>query len=254
MNAKTAESLLPCYRADRKSDARLLKAAQFAEGDETLRPRLREQTVFDEQLLAAVRSIEPPADFGARLGAARAVQTGSGAGRRQWLNSAGLAVAAGVLLIVGFLVYLERENRADFPGKGAVEEMLALCSRMDGSELEAKKTATLAGQLGDALLLAGFEGFALPPEFTPMPTVGWRVFRLQGHRVAQLAIDRRNALVFVFRATDFGVQAGAGHDWRLVQREQWAGAVKEHGGMCTLVAIRGDQRAVQDFLGTLAAP
>ena len=252
MNHKTAESLLPCYRADRKGDARLVKAAQVAERDQSLRRRLHEQSAFDERVLTAVRAIEPPADFGAQLGAARAQRSGTGQGMRKWLNSAGLAVAAGVLLIAGFIVHLQMENRADFPGKGAVEGLLELCSRMDGSELEAKKTPTPAGQLGDALYMAGFEGFALPPDFAAIPTVGWRVFRLQGHRVAQLAIDHSNALVFVFRATDFGVQAGAGHEWRLVQREEWAGAVKEQDGMCTLVAIHGDKRQVEDFLKSLA--
>jgi len=253
MNAKGAEALLPAYRAGDKPDARALKAARFAENDPALREKLREQAAFDAQVMGAVRSIEPPADLREKLGAVREARAGA-VGRRQWLSSAGLAVAAGVLLIIGVLVYHEMESRADFPGKGAVEGLLAVCGKMDGTELEIKKAPVPAGQLGDALYMAGFEGFALPPEFNDIPAVGWRVFKLQGHRLAQFAVDRSNALVFVFRASDFGVQTGEGHDWRLIQREGWAGAVKAQGGMCTLVAIYGGRGEVQDFLKTLKRP
>ena len=139
---------------------------------------------------------------------------------RQWFSPAALAVVFGLILIAGVMVHQTIESRADFPGKEAVAKMIDLCGEMNGTEFEAKRAPVPASQLADTLYMAGFEGFALPEEVAALPAVGWRVFRQQGHRVAQLAIDSREAIVFVFRASDFGVQGGATPAWRIAGTER----------------------------------
>ena len=248
MNAKSAEILLPCYRPGKQLDPRIIKAVRFAEGDDTLREMLNDQRDFDEQLVEAIHSIKPPDNLRARLGEKIAA---SGAAPRpvarlRGFHPAVLAVVFGVLLAVGFAVWVVLENAADFSGKSTVEKLLGVPAGMNGTELE--PTNRPAGQLGDALYMKGFEGFNLPPEFAAVPAVGWRVFTFQSHRIAQLAIDRHNAIIFVFRASDFGIQLD--REWHVIDKDQWSGAVKEQDGLCTLVAIRGDPAEMQQFIQT----
>lgn len=252
MNARSAEALLPCYRPGKKLDPQIIKAARFAEGDATLREKLEEQMDFDEQVVEAIRYIVPPENFPEKLDEL-CVQPRAARWKpsRQWFNPAALAVVFGVILIAGFVVHLALESRTDFPGKEVVAKMIDLCGEMNGTEFEAKGAAVPASQLGDALYMAGFEGFALPEELAALPAVGWRVFRQQGHRVAQLAVERRDAIVFVFRASDFGVQAGPTPAWRILERNEWVGALNDRAGLCTLVAFRGNTAEMQQFLQTL---
>ena len=252
MNARSAEALLPCYRPGKKLDAQIIKAVRFAEGDPILREQLEAQMDFDEQVVEAIRHIFPPDDFAEKLGKLAVKRRATLRTRsRQWLNPAALAVVFGMILIAGVAVHLTLESRASFPGKEAVAKMIDLCGEMNGTEFEARSAAVAASQLADTLYMAGFEGFALPPEFAGLPAVGWRVFRLHGHRVAQLAIDSREAIVFVFRASDFGVQTGAEPEWRILEQNGWVGALNERGGLCTLVVFRGRRDEMQQFLQTL---
>jgi hypothetical protein len=245
MNAKTAEMLLQCYRPGKKVDPRIIKAVRFAEGDETLRRMLDDQMDFDEQVVEAIHSIKPPENLRAKLGEiTAATPEARPPARVRWFQPAVLAVVLGVLLIVGVGVWIMLEGSEDFSGKAAVEKLLAVPAGMNGTELEPIELP--AGQLGDKVYMKGFEGFALPAEFANAPAVGWRVFTLQGHRVAQLAIDRHSAILFVFRASDFGIRIDG--TWRVIDKDQWTGAVKEQDGLCTLVAFRGDKAEMQQFI------
>lgn len=248
MNAKTAEVLLPCYRPGKKLDPRIIKAVRFAEGDPTLAQMLSDQMDFDEQMVDAIHFIKPPDDLRQKLAELSAETMAERKPvHRHLLNPAVLAIAFGVLVIIGFLVWNEIERRADFPGRGAVEKLLDITSSMNGTELE--PTTLPAGQLGDAVFMKGFEGFALPAEFASVPAVGWRVFKHQGHSVAQLAIDQHSAIVLVFRSSDFGVQPG--EEWRVLDKGQWIGAVNARAGLCTLVTFRGDNAEMQQFIQSL---
>lgn len=249
MNAKLAEVLLPCYRPGKKLDPRIIKAVRLAESDPTLARMLGDQMDFDEQMVDAIHFIKPPADLREKLDVLTA-EAAAAAGtpvRRHLFNPAVLAIAFGVLLIIGFLVWSGMESLADFPGRGTVEKFIEITGTMNGTELE--PTSLPAGQLVDAVFMKGFEGFALPAEFASVPAVGWRVFKQQGHPVAQLAIDRHNAIVLVFRAADFGVEPG--EEWRVLDKGQWIGAVSARAGLCTLVTFRGDQAEMQQFIQSL---
>jgi hypothetical protein len=250
MNAEDAEIYLPCYRPGKPMDARTLKAARYAEKHDSLKRRLAEQMSFDEQMVSAIHFIQPPEDLRQRLSALTAPAAAAPPTLRSHLrHPAMLSAVAGVLLFIGLIVVQELNRRHAFPGKEATERMLAATNDMSGVELE--PTRGHAGDLGDAFYMRGFEGFAVPPPIASLPVVGMRVFRQNGHRVAQLAVDEHNALVFVFNAAEFGVDLGERKEWRVWEQDRWAAAIRSDQGTCTMIAFRGDIEEMQRFLQTL---
>ena len=248
MNAETARGLIALYRPGKSMDARILKAVRFAEGDPAMSPALNEQMDFDEHFTGMIGAIQPPADFALRLTIA-AVPVASRA--RQVLNPAILGALVGVVLLVGFAVFQMREAEGEFPGREWAESFIEINGGMSGAELE--RTQFTAGQLGDNMMLRGFDGFALPPEIAALPAAGWRVFRhgQSGHKVAQIAFERQNLIVFVFRTADFGVQCGAEGEWRTFTHKEWAAAISGRGALCTLLSFPGDAAAMDSFLKSL---
>ncbi|MDQ3625256.1 MAG: hypothetical protein M3463_22720 [Verrucomicrobiota bacterium] len=250
MNLETAELYLSCHRPGRSPNTRVARALRAAERDDLLRARLQAQTIFDEQILNAVRSIEPPENLRQRLSALSAsVEAAPPSFRALARHPAILSALAGALLIIGFLVVLQIDRWNDFPGRASAEQIMTVADRMTGAELEPMQTP--AGQLTDWFYMHGFEGFALPAELSSAPTVGSRVFKLEGHPVAQLAIDRRAAFLYVFRASDFGVQVDEGRPWVVFTEQPWVGAIRQAQGICTLVALRGSRFDMERFLKEL---
>lgn len=231
-------------------DARLEKAARVAEKDEVLRKRLEEQSAWDSQLSAVIHSIEPPDDLRRKL-----VVFGPTTNERrrpfrsQMTQPAMLAVVLGVLVLVGWIVFDTLKRKENFRGRERVEQLLGVTKRMSGAELEPVSMKTW--QLGDWFYMRGFDQFAVPPEVAQLPAVGSRVFRSGGHAVAQVAIDERNCLIYVFRADDFNVDLPDGDDWRLLNYEGWVAAIRRQGQTCTMIAFLGTRAEMRDFLENL---
>ena len=122
---------------------------------------------------------------------------------------------------------------------------------MSGVELQPVEMKT--GVMGDWFYMRGFERFTLPPEVANLSAVGSRVFRYGGHPVAQVALDERNCLVYVFRATDFGVNLPEESGWRLLDNEGWVAAIRRQGETCTMITFRGSRSDMRDFLRSLNA-
>ena len=249
MNAKTAETYLPCCRPGPSKDPVLAKAARAAEKDSELRRRLREQGEFDEQIMGAIRYIQPPENLRKKLAELGAKSVAPPTFRQQLRHPAILSALAGVLLMAGFLIHSEINRSAEFPGKEAVERMIAMTDEMSGVELEPTKAA--AGDLGDAMYIRGFEGFVLPPELARMPAVGWRVFKQNARPVAQVAVDVHSMLIYTFRASDLGVQLKDGGEWRVFPQDGWVAAIEQNQGICTMLAFRGTREEMQQFLKSL---
>jgi hypothetical protein len=239
--------LFHLYRTGIEVEPRILKAVRAAEADAVLGPELQAQIDFDEQMLGALRAIQPPPDLGARLTAAAPARSKA----RLVLNPAMLSAALGLVLIVGFAVFLGKEAAADFAGRDWIERFIEDISPNLDRQLE--RTQLTAGELGDPMMLAGFTGFAVPRELAARPADGWRVFRSgqAGHRVAQFTLADTPVLVFVFRASDFGVQCGAPDRWRTFAHDGWTAAVTERGGLCTVLTLRGGEAEMRAFLATL---
>ena len=250
MNTNEADLLIRCHRAGREPEGRIQKAVRMAEGDAGLGKMLREQSEFDAQIVEAIHYIVPPEDLREKLGA---LNEASGAGRRTLRSQVGtpamLSAVTGVLLLVGVIVFLVRENMADFDGREAVEHLLDATTKMNGTEFEAVTTTTT--QLGDWLYMRGYEGYEMPPELAAVPVIGSRVFRQDGKPVAQFVVEKHDSVVFQFRAADFGVQLPADGGWQVLEQGQWVAAVRQHGDHCFMIAFRGIEADMRAFLQTL---
>jgi hypothetical protein len=152
-------------------------------------------------------------------------------------------------VIVGFAVWTVMEKMEKFPGRENVERMLSATSKMSGVELE-PMTAT-SGMLGDWFYMRGFEAYTLPPEIGELPVVGSRVLWIDQHPIAQLAVDRQNSILYVFRAENFGVEIPETGTWRMIDYEDWVAGVRRNGGLCYMVAMRGSKEDLQTFLQSL---
>lgn len=250
MNLQTAEILLRCYRPAKKMDGRIRKAVDFAESDEHLRRVLSDQMDFDEQIIETLRCIAAPEDLRQRLSQLSARPEWAGRSlRRHAGHPAIVSAIAGILLIVGLFVYSELEGGKDFPGREEAGRMVGLIEKMSGVELEPVTGA--AGSQGDWFYLHGFEGFNLPREVAPLPAIGARTFKMEGHSVCQLAIDRHDSILNLFRASDFGMRITPEGQWRFFEDEDWAAAVRQDGDRCVMLAFRGTQAEMEEWIATL---
>ena len=127
--------------------------------------------------------------------------------------------------------------------------MVAVAQAMNGTELE--PTHVQAGQLVDAFYIRGFEGFRVPAQLARLPAVGSRVFKQNGHPVAQVAIDSHNALLYIFRSADFGLQLPEEGRWRVFSQDAWGYALQQSDGLGTVIAFRGTTAEMQEFLSSL---
>ena len=245
MNVRTAETYLACHRAGMRMDAPILKAMKMAETDELMRAQLEAQAGFDTQMVEAIRLIKPPDGLIKRIADSAAPQ----ALRKHARHPTILCAIAGVLLAFGFLIYLEMERRAGFPGKENAVRMVAQLGHMSGVELEPKHD-TVAG-LADWFMLRGFDGMSVPPDLGALPAVGARTFDSAGHTVGQVAIDRHDAILNVFRASDFGIRLDPQGGWKVFEQEEWAAAIRQRGDICTLLAFRGSGGEMEEFVQSL---
>jgi hypothetical protein len=249
MNVEDARTLIPLYRQDRPADSKVKKAVQFAESDATLAPELKSQLEFDRRIVEVIHCLKPSPDFKVRLGG---TNERANSKTRQAMNPAILCAIVGVLLLIGLGIWQKMEADKDFPGRSWVVDFIKLNEHMTGAELE--RTELLAGELADNSMLRGFDGFSLPSELSSQQAVGWRVFRHgpSGHKVVQIAVDLNNSIVFVFRASDFGVQPGT--EWRYFQHDGWAAAIRQFHGLCVLVTFRGSESEMRNTIKSLQQP
>jgi hypothetical protein len=250
MNPQTAEMLLRCYRPGKTADGRTQKAIKVAEQDPELKQKLSDQIQFDEEIVEVIHGIKPPENLWQKLSELSAqpgtVKPGLG---RQAINPAMLTAILGVFLLMGVVAFLIIERLEKFPGRERVEGLLGTAAKMTGVEFEPVTTTT--SQLGDWLYMRGFEGFEAPPEVAALPVVGSRVFRYDGHSVAQAAIDSHESLLYEFHASEFGVQLPPDGDWLLLRRDEWVGAIRQRGDHCFLLALRGTKAQMREFLQSL---
>jgi hypothetical protein len=256
MNARTAQTLLRCYRPGKAADSRVEKAAKFAQEDPELSKALSEQTAFDQQIVDAIHFIKPPEDLRKKLNDL-GVKAGAEKGglRKQMINPAVLTAVLGVLVILGIVVFFVMDRMEKFPGRDEVEGMLTAAGKMSPSELE--RVSMKTGELGDWFFARGYEGYEAPPDLAALQSIGARAFLYKGQKMAQMAIgdgDGLRCLVFEFHASEFGVQLPQEGDWKVLVQDEWAGAVRQHADHCFLVVFKGTKAEMQDFVQNLKNP
>lgn len=249
MNFKTAGLLIACHRQGMPpSDPRILKAVELAEADSELSAALARQTQFDRHVLDLISKLQVPDSLASE-------EEPDSAGKRHpvcWLallkNPVFLAGVVGALLILGVVLFFSLRNISNFPGQEALEEMLESTGAMTGVELEPVQTEV--GKLGDWFFLKyQIEHCDVPQEFSAWKTVGCRLFKKDGHSVAQIAVEKNNSLLFVFKADDFGVQLPAQTGkWHILQQEGWTAAVRRDGETCFMLAFMGTRPQMEKLL------
>jgi hypothetical protein len=257
VNTETAQMLLRCHRPGRNADGNIEKAVRVVEEDPELKKTFDEQVEFDTQIIDVIHFIKPPENLRQKLSDLGLKPRADGARlRRQVINPAVLTALLGVVVIAGIIVFFVIDRMEKFPGRELVENMLGAAGRMNPKELDPVSNTT--GQLGDWFYMRGYDGYEAPPELAALPVVASRVFRVDGQTVAQSAIgngDTANpgvrCLLFQFHASEFGVQLPAEQDWKVLTRDEWVGAIRQHGDHCFLVAFRGTKTDMQEFLKNL---
>ena len=250
MNKTDAESLLRCHRAGREPDGSLRKALRRAEGDAALREMLRAQEEFDARITRVIQGVTLPQNLHVKRGTLPEGVAGGGRKLRAHLGTpAILAALAGVLLIVGIVVFYVMESMEDFPGREAIEAMIETTGKLSGAEFEDVQTTT--AQLGDWLYSHRYEGYEAPPELAALPVHGARVFTQDGKQIAQFVVTLPESVVCEFHATDFGVQLPTDGGWRIVGKNAWVAAVRQSGGLCFMISFRGSPAEMRTFLESL---
>ncbi|MEI6350266.1 MAG: hypothetical protein WCP06_04075 [Verrucomicrobiota bacterium] len=157
-----------------------------------------------------------------------------------------LAIGLAMLVVLGVTIFYFMRKLDEFPGKDIVAELIDATDKMNDMELEPIKPIE-AGKLEDWFVLKGFENFAVPPELAKAKAIACRVYKHDGVPVAQVALDRHNALLMVFDASDMKVTLNT-PAWHVFQQEDWAVAVRGDADNCYIVAFVGDSDDMAGFL------
>lgn len=157
-----------------------------------------------------------------------------------------LSIGLALLVVIGVVIYMALREIDDFPGKEAVMELMDETDAMNGTELESIGPIE-AGKLEDWFMLKGFDGFSVPPELAKAKIVGARVFKWKGRPVAQLAIDRHNALLVVLPLADLKLTLDS-PAWKIFQQNDWAVAARGDGTSCYVISFIGEAEEMTEFL------
>lgn len=157
-----------------------------------------------------------------------------------------LAIVLALAVVIGTLAHVAMNRAGDFDGKEMIEELVEQAGSGDGSEFETI-SPTPAGELDDWFVMKGFEGFTVPPELQNAKAVGCRIMKYEGAAIAQVALDQRNAMLFIFRVADLKVGA-SGDRWRIFQKDDWAVAVRTDERNGAMVMFQGDDSEMPGFL------
>ena len=233
---------LKVYRPWGGNSLRIEKAAKTAEADPIATPQFAAQSALDSQCHEQIEQIAFPEGL-----ALPEMAIPHPPGFRALVRQpAVLAIGLAMLVVLGVAVFAFMRKLDEFPGKDVVAELIDGTDEMNGMELESITPAE-AGKLEDWFMLKGFEGFSVPPELAHFKAIGCRVYKFDGVPVAQVALDRHNALLMVFDASDMKVTLKT-PAWHVFQQENWAVAVRGDAENCYVVTFLGDSDEMPGFL------
>lgn len=249
MKPSQASRLLCSYRPNGPADTRHGRALKAIDGEPAMRKLLDEQIAFDQQMCDIVRALRPPADLRQRVEQHAFADAGRPKGSRRFAVLSVIAIVMGMAIIAGLFINMEMERRKNFPGRERVLRLLSDMNEMSGIELQPVQSSLAA--LQDRMYMRGFDNFILPPELEQLPAVGWRVKPAASGALAQVAIDRENSILYVFRASDYGVVLPPNSGWHTFEHDGWAAALKEQGGVCSMLSLRGEKEAMDGLISSL---
>src|ERR1051325_1752670 len=165
-------------------------------------------------------------------------------------NPAVLAISIAVVVIAGVSVFQVLSRLSDFPGSATARKLLTVAASTRPVMLD--PVSAEAGTLSDLFFMKhGLEHYDVPAEFADFRTIGCRVFEDDvSRRIAQIWVSEKRMQFFLFPA-ERDSKSGAVvsfSGWRYVHQEGWTGAVTEQGGVCFMVAVRGDDKDLAPYL------
>lgn len=230
-----ADAKLRFHRPWGGDEPRIAKAAKAALEKPEQRQEVESQETLDRQWHDAIGLITMPSAL-----ALPALEVPRPAGFRNIIRQpVVLAMVIACVVVLGVTAFLMKRKMDEFPGREVIAELIDNVDEMNGSEMQQVPPSD-CGKLGDWFILKGFDGFSVPPEFEHVKAVGCRVFQMDGHSIAQVALDdKQNALLFQFRAADFKVKLNSAN-WQVFQQDDWAVAARGEGENWWVVAFIGD--------------
>ncbi|MCX6967554.1 MAG: hypothetical protein NTZ46_07200 [Verrucomicrobia bacterium] len=232
------KALLKLHRPWGGDGAKVARAVRAARDD----PQFAVQLAADLQWHAEIERMEIPEGI-ELLYLAESPKPGWGP---PFLQPTVLAIALALAVVMGVLVYFAKTEMNDFPGK---EKMIAL---VEDAGLRKEPpfeeiSLTEAAKLDDWFALKNLEGFAVPKELQKAKVVGCRVIKKEGAPMAEIALEKQNARLLIFRAVDLKdeIEKGKRH---LFQQEEWAVAVWSEQENGYLLMFQGDVAQMTEFL------
>jgi hypothetical protein len=247
VNSKTARQILLCRRPTGQDDADPLvkRALVVAAKDKALAAELQSQTAFDLACADDLDAIRLDADSLAQIDeGARAFATKRGKGRTLVGSHAAFAVGVGFLLLIGLIVWIFLGRSGVFP-----EEALKIATtgaKADPNQFDAVEEK--AGSLQDWFALKGFDNFRVPPEFANFDVVGVRIFTVDNEPIAQVLVPENYMYFYCFASQPLGISVAPEGSWRITEADRSVLAIREENGMCFLVALRGSEETMRNFL------
>lgn len=248
MTTDTAMIHLAAYREGKVTDPRLVKAKRCIENESSKREILAEQVAFDHSIMEMLGVIAAPVDLRHRLVVAQGSSEKPATRPRHHITAI-LSLGLGVAIIIGVLVFLYFQNAENFPGRENLVRIASTPNRMSGVELD--PVASSAGELGDWFYMRGYEGYRLPAELRSLPAVGSRLFRPDGHPVAQVAVDTHQSLLYVLKSDDFGVTLPSGEGWTIFPAQGCVAAARAYDSSIAMITFQGTEAEMEDFVATL---
>jgi len=167
------------------------------------------------------------------------------------LQPAVLAIALALVVVLGVVIHMAKTRMGDFPGKDAVMAFVEDAGSLSGSEFKSIVPPTDAGRLDDWFVSENFMGFSVPPELQKAQAVGWRVENHNDVVVAQVALDKQNAMLLVIHTANVKID-GETSGWQpAFQQDKWAVATYIDKEIVCVVMFEGDSDDMPKFLKTV---
>jgi len=206
-----------------------------------------------EELREEAARLVPSEESAPAIEAARqAVETHWQHGAAMLRSPATIAVGVGFLLLIALVVWNLTGRSGTFPEDAVKIATEAARARPDEFTVLNIKT----GDLPDWLAMQGHPELVVPAGLGRLEAVGLRSFKVEDERIAQVAVlDGERRLFFLsFDGRPLGISIAPEGTWRFAAAGSYSLAIRQDGGKCFLVQLKGTEQEMKDFLresGTL---
>jgi len=245
MTRKAARDILVCRRPSGGDDEdRLMREAlKVAEATPDLSAEWKTQHAFDARLATDLEVLVLSEDAKAKVAAAKELlQARQNAHRIS--SSAMVAVGVGFLLLICVVVWNLLGRAGTFP-----EDAIKIATEGNKARPEQfEPVETKAGSLADWFMMKSFDNYRVPAAFANFETAGVRLFRVENEQIAQAAIPENFMYFYVFNPRPFGFSVVPEKTWRVSEADRWVLAIREEGGMCFMIALKGTKADMERIL------